>query len=79
MPKRRSRNRCCASSIDHSETVSTIAPAEVVPHEVLNAAAAKPPVNSLRFIPLAFPANPVAARHAGDLDSPDHDRKRRSI
>jgi len=31
-------------------------------------------VNSLLFIPLAFSANPVAARHAGDLDSPDHDR-----
>jgi hypothetical protein len=32
-------------------------------------------VNSLLFIPLAFSANPVAARHAGDLDSPDYDRK----
>src|ERR1700688_2094911 len=53
MPKRRSRNRCCASSIDNSEAVSTIAPAEVVLNEALNAAAAKPPVNSLLFIPLA--------------------------
>jgi hypothetical protein len=75
MPKRRSRNRCCASSIDNSEAVPTIPPAEVVPNEALNAAAAKPPVNSLLFIPLAFSADPVAARHAGDLDSPDHDRK----
>jgi hypothetical protein len=64
-----------ASSIDNSEAVPTIAPAQVVPNEALNPAAAKPPVNSLRFIPLAFSADPVAARHAGDLDSPDHDRK----
>jgi hypothetical protein len=62
-----------------SEAVPTIAPSEVVLNEALNAAAAKPPANSLLFILLALSANPVAARHAGDLESPDRGRKRRSI
>jgi hypothetical protein len=57
MPKRRLRNCCCSSVIDNSEPFSSSNPA--FPIEAYSAAAARPPVNSLLFILLAFSANPV--------------------
>src|SRR5580692_3810963 len=54
MPKRRSRNCCCSSVIDNSEAFPGSSSAEAFPIEAYNAAAARPPVNSLLFIPPAF-------------------------
>src|ERR1700722_10248827 len=62
MPKRRSRNCCCSPVIDDSESFPGSDPA--FPIEAYSAAAAKPPVNSLLFILLAFLAHPIADRKA---------------
>src|ERR1700733_10878532 len=58
MPKRSSRNCCCSSVIDDSESFPGSNPA--FPIEADSAAAARPPVNSLLFILLAFLAHPIA-------------------
>src|SRR5580658_814243 len=64
MPKRRSRKCCCSSVIDGSESFPGSSPAEAFPIEAYSAAAARPPVNSLLFIVLAFLAHPIADRKA---------------